>query len=424
LRGFLISLLLTALTATATAHPRQTPGVLKLGAVNVVGAKRYTSEDVTKAAGLTVGQPITIEALTQAADRLGQSGLFKTLAFRYVTKGDVLSVTFEFEEADPTLTVTFDNFVWFTDAEVRAAVRDAVPAFDGVVPPGEGLPDVISGALQALLTRRRIPGRIHFSPQADYVKGNVLGYVFSVRDPAPQVCALRIEGATAIPEEQLVQAVSMAGKDFSRIYADSSAKGTLRDRYRQLGYWAAEFAPANVAVDAGCSGVTVTLKVTEGVQYAWDHPDWSGNAVLTADQLTTLMTLKAGETASMLKIEEGLRAVKRAYGKKGYIAAGASYSSRLDAASRKAVFHIHVTEGPQFRFGNVEFAGFSDADGVALKKKWQLASGDVFDDSYPTTFFTEVLRPALQRIGGGRQVASEVRADEAKRIIDVRFVLK
>ena len=117
-----------------------------------------------------------MESITQAAERLGQSGLFKSLGFRYVTKGDVISVTFEFEEADSIVPVTFDNFVWFTDDEVRAAVRDAVPTFDGVVPPADGVPDLISGALQALLKGRGIPGRIQFSPQAD-LKGNVLGYV-------------------------------------------------------------------------------------------------------------------------------------------------------------------------------------------------------------------------------------------------------
>ena len=418
MRCFLVIVLLTGLGAAARAAEQRT---LKLGTVNVVGAKRYTAQAVTKAAGLSAGQPITVEGLTQAADRLGRSGLFKSLSFRYVTKADVMSVTFEFEEADWTMPVTFDNFVWFTDEEIRTAVGDALPTFDGVAPPAEGVPDVISGALQSLLKQRGLPGRIHFSPEADS-KGNLLGYVFAVRDPAPKICAVRFEDAVAIAPDQLSKAVPLVGNDYSRSFTDKSAKGTLRDLYRNQGYWAADFAPAIAALDPGCGGVSVTLKVTEGVPYAWERAEWSGNSALTSAELSALLGLKSGEVAHRLKVEDGLRHVKRAYGKKGYITAHSSYSPRLDAAARKAVFDIHVAEGPQFRFGNVEFAGFTEPDAAALKKKWQLASGDVFDDSYPGTFFRENLQAALQRTG--RQVETQLRADEATRVVDVRYVLK
>lgn len=408
--------MLIAVAATA-AQAR-----LKLGAVDVAGAKRYTSPDVAKVAGLKPGQAITVEELTQAADRLGQSGLFKSLSFRYVTKGDAMSVTFEFEEADWTVPVTFDNFVWFTDEEVRAAVRDGLPTFDGKAPSNEGIPNLISTALQSLLQRRGVTGRIHFSPQAD-LKGNLLGLLFSVRDPAPKVCAVRFDGASAIPPDDLAKAMPIIGSDYSRTYTDNSAKGTLRDRYRRQGYWAAAFAPATAAIDAGCDGVTVTLNVSEGPQYAWDRAGWTGSTALTPDELSALLPLKSGEPAALLKIEDGLRAVTRAYGKRGYITANATYSPRLDAASRKAVFEFRVSEGPQFRFGNVQFSGFSEADAASLMKKWQLAAGDVFDDTYPTTFFAQVLRPALQR-AAGRQVDTELRVNESTRTVDVRYVLK
>lgn len=421
MRAFCVLVLLTAVvTATAVGEQQRT---LKLGSVDVVGAKRYTAADVAKLAGLTAGQPITPEGLTQAAERLGQSGLFKTLAFKYVTKGDLMSVTFEFEEADWTLPVRFDNFVWFTDEEVRNAVHEGLPTFDGVVPAAEGVPDLISEALQSLLKRRALTGRIHFTPQAD-LKGNVLGYVFSVRDPAPKVCAVRIEGAAAIATDQLTAAVPLVGKDYSRVYTDNSAKGTLRDLYRQQGYWAADFAPATGVWDIGCGGVIVTLRVTEGIAYAWERAEWTGNAALTSAELSGLLDLKGGDIASLRRIEDGLRAVRRAYGKRGYIIATTSHAPRLDSTARSAIFDVRVAEGPQFRFGNVEFVGFSDSDAAALRKRWQLASGAVFDDSYPATFFGENIQPALQRTGGARQVETQLRPDATTRVVDVRYVLK
>jgi hypothetical protein len=64
---------------------------LTLAAVETPGAKRYTSQDVLKLSGLQIGQEITPAALTTAAERLGSSGLFKSVSYRYLTKGSQLT---------------------------------------------------------------------------------------------------------------------------------------------------------------------------------------------------------------------------------------------------------------------------------------------------------------------------------------------
>jgi outer membrane protein assembly factor BamA len=339
-------------------------------------------------------------------------------------KNGRMAVTFEFDEADWTVPVVFDNLVWLTDAEVLAAVRARVPSFDGTAPASEGITDFISATLQSVLESRGIPGRIRFTPHADLKTGK-MRYLFGVTDPSPNVCALRITGASAVPEAELVQTVaSVVGSDYSRSHLESVAKGTLLDKYRQRAHWAATFAPPVAALDApGCSGVTVTLTVTEGVPYAWDRAEWVGAAALSTNELDALIPLKQGEPAGMLKIDQGLRSIRHAYGTKGHIAYAATYTPRLDESSRKAAFEIRINEGPQFRFGSVEFPGLADADVAMLRKRWQMEPGAVFDDSYPGKFYADVLRPALQR-AGGRQMTTELRVDQKKLVVDVRYVLK
>lgn len=287
---------------------------LKLAAVEVVGTKRYSSEEVSKIAGLRTGQPITVEALKEAAERVGRSGLFTSINYRYTTAAGQMTVTFEVEEAASSIRVIFDNFVWFSDSEIAAAVRQDVPSFDGTAPHAEGISDLISKSLQKLLQTRSIPGRVDFIPQADLRERSSGGtdslrYIFAVRDPAPKVCGVRIIGASAVPEADLVSAVQESvGTDYSRFHFTRVADGTLLDKYRNRGYWGAAFGPPSAAVDAPrCDGVMVTLPVTEGIQYQWNGAAWSGNSSIQPAELSALMDLKPGEVAELSRIDAGLR---------------------------------------------------------------------------------------------------------------------
>ena len=83
------------LLSVSIATP-QSPKAHNLAAVQVKGAKRFTEADVTRLSGLTVGHPVqTIADVTAAADRLGASGLFKSLSYRYVTNVDGMTVIFD-----------------------------------------------------------------------------------------------------------------------------------------------------------------------------------------------------------------------------------------------------------------------------------------------------------------------------------------
>jgi outer membrane protein assembly factor BamA len=423
---FHAALLIVSLGVAAAwpAAAGQTPGAFTLAGVEVVGARRYSREDVTRVAGLTVGQAITVEALAAAAERLGGSGLFATLTYRYVTKASQMTATFEFEEAEWIVPVIFDNFVWFTADEVTAAVRNDVPSFDGTAPRSEGIPDLIGRSLQKLLEGRQLPGRVQFMPQTDLGR-DTLQYVFAVKEPAPRVCAVRVAGASAIPEQELVQAAALVGSEYSKFHTGNVSDGTLRDMYRNRAYWAAVFGPHAVAVDAGCSGVTVALQVSEGAQYGWDRAQWSGNTAMASGDLDALLGLKSGQKAEQSRIADGQRAVHRAYARQGYIGQSSAYVPRLDDSTHTAVFEFRVVEGPQFRFGALEFAGFAEGSIVELRKHWRLQPGAVYDDSYPQTFMDQEVRPRLQRAGiPAERVNLQTAVDAEKKLVSVKLVAR
>ena len=309
----------------------------RLAAVELKGAKRYAPAEITKASGLTIGQPLTIADLAAAADRLGSSGLFKSLSYRYLTSAAGITVTFEFVEADWTVPVLFDNFVWFPAKELTAAVRQDVPSFDDTAPPAEGITDLITRSLAALLQSRNIPGRVRYTPEGS-LDGNLVRHVFSVRSPGPRTCGVRFDGSSAIPEQELVQSIrETIGSDYSRLRMGNLTKGTLSDVYRQRGFWRATFSePVETLEEAPCSGVTVHFAVTEGSAYGFDRIEWIGNAALAADRLDAVSGMKTGEVASVTKIDAGIRQVKHAYGDIGHVLATATYTPKLDDAALRA----------------------------------------------------------------------------------------
>ena len=409
--------------------PRQAPAsqVYRLAAMCIDGARRNTASDVIKLSGLEVGQQVTPAQLDEAAGRLGATGLFAGVSYRFVTQGKDLTLTFEIQEAERSVPVVFDNFVWLTDEEIMVAVRRAIPSFDGSAPPSAEFPDLLVRVLQDLLKARSIEGRSEFLPLTDLKTGRQQ-FVFRVGDPGPRLCELRIDGASALTAAELIAAARTGLTDeYSRVRATAVANGTLRDLYRQRGHWRATFAgPAVTLVRAAsCTGVAATLHVDEGPAYGWERAEWAGNATHPSASLDAMIGMKPGDLAEMSRIEAGLRGIRASYGRQGYVLQEATYAASLDEERRRATFQIRIVEGPLFRAGSVEVLGIPDAAARAMLEKWGLRPGDVYNADYPFEYVEREMRPMLRRGAASlRPPSVETRIDEARRVVDVRFVFK
>jgi outer membrane protein insertion porin family len=413
----------TAMLAVTLICTQQPPaGSFTLGGVQVAGASRYTQSEVVRLSGLEPGKPVTVADLDAAAQRMANTGLFQRVSYKYLTRAGQLTVTFDIEEPRWTIPVVLDNFVWFNDKELIEALRQMVPSFDGTAPDSDAVPEFIKAGLQQLLEARKVPGRVDFTLQQNN-KTKALSFLFSVKDPSPVVCGVRIQGTSAVPEDQLVAALRRSMPvEYSRLFMQNVSAGTLTDIYRQRGHWRAAFGEPKTALDTvpGCAGVAVTLAVDEGPSYAWAGADWKGNAAITPSQADAIFGMKAGELAALTRIDDGVRRLYQVYEKNGYIMQTATYTPRLDDAPKRATFEIRIDEGQQFRMGNLEFAGFPDNVVERLKSKWAIKPGDVFDGSYPVKFVTDEIRPLLRTASPN----IELRADKDKPVAHVKFALQ
>ena len=128
--------------------------------VKVKGTTRYTQEDVLAASALRIGVAASEDDFRKAAKELTDSGAFSDVAYSYSYSSAGTKLDLQLTDSKQFLPVRFDDFVWFTDDQLRQKVHERVPLFKGELPISGRLPEQVSDVLQALLVEGNVPGHV------------------------------------------------------------------------------------------------------------------------------------------------------------------------------------------------------------------------------------------------------------------------
>jgi len=314
-------------------------------------------------------------------------------------------------------------------------VRREVRMFDGTAPSAGNMTDAITLALQHFLAEHKITGTVEYMASENLVDKK-LEHVFTVRGTVLPICSLHFPGAHNIEEDRLVKSSkALLGTEYSRRFVAGFTFSSLFPFYRELGQLRATFSrpQAKAETTANCkNGVELTIGVDEGAIYSWDKPEWSGNQVLTSQELDAALGMKSGEVANGLKLDKGIDSVGKAYGRKGYIAAFVRPQAEFDDDARKVSYRLEVKEGPQYHMGTLTIKGFSDNLGNYLRGKWDLKAGDVYDQGFAAEFFKTTFQDVLRKVAEERQEqkrpapkksSSDERANRSTLTVDITFEL-
>ena len=393
-----IAALLLSVSLTPTPLRAQTSQTLTLAKIEFKGLERVTEAEALEKSGLRTGQVVTIADLDAAADRLVASGLFKNLSYGVKGKTDNAVLTFTVIEQSWNMAVVFDNFYWFTDDELKEAVRRKLPAFDGTAPEAGNVTEQIRLALQELLAARKIEGTVEYKLTSD-VSNRVVRHLFRVKDAGLRVCKLNFAGARAVSEEMLVlKSGGIFDNDYSQVYTAEFVESNLLPLYRERGYLRASIAAPKTKQEATdeCKGVGLTLYVDEGPIYVWDKAVWEGNTVLTQQELDAALGMKSREIANGLKIDKGLAGVRKAYGRKGYLALRMRAAPEFDDENRRVAYRYAIEEGPQYHMGDLRITGLTEQDSNNLHGRWRLLHGEVYDEGYLEEFLKKTVLEFLK----------------------------
>lgn len=395
-----ISLFALVVFATIQVVAQQT---FKIARIEFEGLRRLSLEEMISKTELKVGQQFELSNLDAAAQRLVDSGLFKNVAYKTKPAKDQITITFVVEEAQvATSKVVFDNFIWFSDNELIAAVQRDIPSFTGSAPDNGDTVDRITKSLQRFLHENKFEATVSYMAPQDSLGSSTQEHVFSVTGIPMPICTLHFPGASNITGAKLIESSkSLIGADYSYKFVSIFSKNTLFPLYREVGQLKAEFSPplAKPEESATCKmGVDLTIPVDEGLVYKFGKADWVGSKALTPQELDTVLAMQSGQPANGLKLDKAAGEIQKAYGRKGYLTASVRSAPTFDDAAQIVNYRLTVIEGPQFRMGRFITKGFTEAQDKMLHERWGLKPGDVFDQEYSTEFSQKQINELMRSI--------------------------
>lgn len=379
--------------------------------------------------GLKVGDIVGKEQLQAAADRLVASGLFSKVNYSFKTDTEGIHVVFDLQDV-PGTPVVFDNFPWFTDDELSGALRKATGFFDGTAPPDGPVLDAMSTAISNFLPSRGIHGLVQHS-LIQWPDGT--GSVMQFSLEGNPVYVQGIEFSDPLPSKSLqvnAQLSDIVGHPFSRLAVALYAFEEIRPVYFSSGYLKVSFgAPVTSFIPSATAGardsVHVLLPIKLGPQYHFAGITWSGNTTYSVTALSTMLPIPTGAVADGNKLQAAWGAIAKSYGHIGYMDAQLDAQADFDDAAAKVSYRVQITEGAQYKMGDLVLTGLSLDGERKLRQAWQIASGAVFDESYFDDFVTKIEKPTPAVFGTVPvhydKLGRLLRPNEKTHVVDVLF---
>jgi outer membrane protein assembly factor BamA len=379
-----------------------------IGQIHVTGNHRFSAGQIIAASGLRQGAPASQRALEQAASRLSQTGAFSDVGYQYRALGETWDAEFQVAEAPRFVPCTFDNFLWFSDAELLSAVSRDVPLFDGFLPEGGGMQQEVTAALDKWLRAHQIPGSTIVRPVVDFYRHKLTGYLLRVTGVPMPVVEVQVAGGPfdAAAIRQVARGILDA--DYSRHSTQEWQQTALVEAFQNEGYLQPRFsepvvAPRDASGKDLARGVNIKFTATPGPRYSWAGVLWEGNQALSVPELTKLLKLSPGQIARRDKTLQGWDAVHQDYGHRGYLTADVKAVPNYDDRAATVRYDVQITEGPQFVMGELRVDDPSPKVAEVLTAAWPLAQGRIYDVAAEKEFLRTGVGKALAHAGVTRK---------------------
>jgi outer membrane protein insertion porin family len=403
----------------------------QLIAIKVIGSKRFPEAAIAAATGLQMGAAVNDDDFKKAARRLGDMGVFTEIAYTFSYSPAGTKLELHVTDADKFVPAHFEDFVWFSDAELKQRIQQYSPLFDGQLPISGRLADQVSDVLQAMLVENSIPGHVEYQ-RAGKADGPIESINYHVTDVLIRVRKIDFTGAGSAEMSALEEAAEqLPDHEYSRSRLNLFAQHQLLPVYFARGYLKAAFGepqpkvvkqPATENEDGprNQTVVDIIFAVTPGQQYKLKSLEWAGNHEFPADTLQKMVRVEPGQPANTVRLADNLKDIQKLYGSHGFVTAAIRVDAQYDDAGGTVVLHLEVKEGFVYHMGDLEFRGLDNSLMAKLRDLWKLRQGDVYDSTYLSDYLPaaqKLLPPTLDW-----EVSSHVTANVRDKSVDIDLI--
>lgn len=403
-----------------------------ISSIKVTGAQKFPPDQIITASGLKSGDVVTAAQIQDATNRLAALGIFSAVNFRYTSKGDAINLEFQVQEA-PAFPIMFDNFPWITDAEIGDAIRNQVGLFAGEAPEGGAILDQMTAVIESLLASRKISGTVSHQLLAA-AEGDGMIMQFRVEGVPLRIQSVQFSDTLAADSERLKDRVpDIKGQPYSQFAVELFENEQVRPLYASKGNLHAQIGPPQPRLvpdlyNPKDSAVDLLIPINPGPIYSWKGLSWQGNLALQSPDLDAIVDLKPGDVADGMKIEALWRKIEDLYGRHGYLDAKLDPQAQVEETSRQISYRVIISEGPQYRMGDIIITGLSMDAENRLRQAWQIAPGQVFDNAYYENHMHILAKPSHDIFGAlpvhYNEFGHLLRPDTTRHTVDVLLDFK
>jgi len=363
--------------------PKAYPQTATLKAIHAEGMKTFTEAQVANLSGLQINSQVGRKELQDAADLLLRSGLFGKVNYKFDTHNDDVTLTFQVEE-NPRLKVAYDNFPWFDDEELAAAIRNDLPFYDGTLPEGGTVVELAGNSLASFLAAHGLKAEIqHFVLANPLIDASEQEY--QVTGVTQTIASVEFSDPVLKDDLAVQQHLSdVRGKPYSRLTIDVFLAEAIRPIYLAKGFLRAKVGPAQVRLSGDPNkkfpeAIPVYVPCEPGAIYHWKDSAWNGNSAVSTETLKRALRVNPGDVADGMTIEGGWDRVREQYGHMGYLEAKVEPVASYDDQAHTVSYTVTISEGKQYRYQDMKITGMSLAGERMIQDAWPLKPGDVMD---------------------------------------------
>jgi outer membrane protein assembly factor BamA len=381
--------------SSAQQQAQDQTGKGRLAEIHATGSSKFDSEQIIAATGLHVGAEVGRDDFQQVADKLAKCGRFSNVQYRYGDAEAGVHADFQVTDA-PSVPVWFDNFPWFTDDELIAALKTSVPLFDGTAPEGGSLLDDISDALQLQIGKLGVHNTVSHA-LITAPGGDQRIQQFQVDDENLSIASLEFSDPLAQNDRGLHSRMSdiVRGK-YSRTALALFEIEQVRPVYISHGYIRVQFGTPSTKVIG--SSVSIAAPIDPGPVFTWHSPTWTGATIFGPLSLATMIPLHDGDVADGMKMEQGWQVVSDEYAERGYLDVKLSPVPHFDETAKTVTYAVAITEGSQYHMGKLVLTGLSVEGEKRIRDAWKIPEGAVFNRAAYEDFIRKGIKDAFSGV--------------------------
>lgn len=195
---------------------------------------------------------------------------------------------------------------------------------------------------------------------------------------------------------------------------------TLRSYYLDRGYLKFNNTSTQVSISPDRKGIYLTINVDEGEKFKVDKIIFSGDLILTQDQLKGLMPLTKGDTYSAAAVSFAEEQIKKSLGLYGYAFAKIVTIPNIIEEENKVELTLFVDPGKKVYVNRVNFAGNESTNDEVLRREIRLMEGGAL-----STNAVERSKLRLQRLTYLEEVDVETpKVEDKEDRVDINYRVK